>query len=247
MKVIADYHTHTRYSHGTGTIEENVVSAIQKGLQQIAITDHGPQYSTYGINACDFKEMKETIHRLNEKYAGVIEILLGIEANIIDERGTLDIDDVILKDCDILLAGFHFDIVYKDFLQEIRVQLRRGQQLKSKLAENLYMEIKSRNTKAILHSMDMYKIDIITHPGDNQPIHLAQIAKAAGTRNTALEINNFHRCLSASQIKEAMEFPEVHFVISSDAHRPRDVGNFMGALKILQKSGLDINRIRNVK
>jgi len=247
VRVIADYHTHTRYSHGTGTIEENVISGIHKGLTTIAITDHGPAYCNYGINICQYKEMKETIERLNEKYSGVIEILLGIEANIIDEQGTLDVDDAILKDCDILLAGFHFDIVYKEILQMNRLQLQRGQTLKSRLTENLYMEITERNTQALLHSIEQYDIDIITHPGDHQPISLAEVARIAGTRKTALEINNFHRCLNVSQIKEAIELSDVDFVISSDAHRPKDVGNFIGALKIVQRSGLDIGRVKNLR
>ena len=44
MALFGDYHTHSVYSrrkHGKGTIEENVQSAVKKGLRQIAITDHG--------------------------------------------------------------------------------------------------------------------------------------------------------------------------------------------------------------
>ena len=43
MKILDDYHTHTKYSHGVGTIEDNVKSAIKKNLKTIAITDHGPR------------------------------------------------------------------------------------------------------------------------------------------------------------------------------------------------------------
>ena len=40
MIITADYHTHTNYSHGKGTPEENVLAAIEKGLRRIAISEH---------------------------------------------------------------------------------------------------------------------------------------------------------------------------------------------------------------
>ena len=41
-KMTFDYHTHTIFSHGKGTIADNVEAARSKGLKGIAITDHGP-------------------------------------------------------------------------------------------------------------------------------------------------------------------------------------------------------------
>ena len=41
-KMLFDYHTHTTFSHGKGSIEDNVKEAVKKGLKAIAITDHGP-------------------------------------------------------------------------------------------------------------------------------------------------------------------------------------------------------------
>lgn len=49
MKLKYDLHTHTVWSHGKGTVEDNVKEALKKGLNKIAITDHGPWHVSYGI------------------------------------------------------------------------------------------------------------------------------------------------------------------------------------------------------
>ena len=55
IKLFADYHTHTIYSHGTGTIIDNVMIARKKGLKEIAITDHGLRHFTYGVKRRSLK------------------------------------------------------------------------------------------------------------------------------------------------------------------------------------------------
>ena len=39
-RMVYDHHTHTTYSHGKGSIADNVRVAAAKGLKSIAITDH---------------------------------------------------------------------------------------------------------------------------------------------------------------------------------------------------------------
>ena len=77
-----DLHTHTIYSHGTGSIEDNVKAAIAKGMSHIAISDHGPGHRFYGIKREDVPKMREEIEALNRKYPQ-IQIRLSVEANIV--------------------------------------------------------------------------------------------------------------------------------------------------------------------
>ena len=37
---IGDYHTHTNYSDGKGSVMDNALAARQRGLKEIAVTDH---------------------------------------------------------------------------------------------------------------------------------------------------------------------------------------------------------------
>ena len=108
MALVADYHTHTKYSrnnHGKGTIEENVRVAYEKGLRQIAITDHGFNQKMFGVKRKFIPQMKKEIEEATECYP--IEVLLGVEANIISSQGDIDIVDSDYKHLDILLCGFH--------------------------------------------------------------------------------------------------------------------------------------------
>ena len=73
MKILADYHTHTIYSHGKGTIEDNVKVAISKGIETLGISDHSYGHLTYGVKRDDIFKMREEIDILNEKYKNILE------------------------------------------------------------------------------------------------------------------------------------------------------------------------------
>ena len=47
MILTGDYHTHTQYSHGKNTVEENAKQAKELGLQEIGICDHGFSHTVF--------------------------------------------------------------------------------------------------------------------------------------------------------------------------------------------------------
>ena len=91
-RMIYDHHTHTTFSHGKGSIEDNVKVAVEKGLKSIAITDHGPGHLTYGIDRNKIKVMRDEIERLKLVYPQ-IEILLGVEANTLRVAPYIDLTE----------------------------------------------------------------------------------------------------------------------------------------------------------
>lgn len=244
FRLIGDYHTHTKYSHGKGSIEDNVKEAISKGLEFVVIADHGPR-SSYGVSKSDYKKMRLEIDSLNQKYKE-IKILLGIEANIADVEGNLDIDDDYIRYSDLVLAGFHFDIVCKEELADLRSKLDRRSRLKNHLKKDFYDKLEMFYTRAAIKAMEKYDIKVLTHLGDGYPVDISEIARVAEQTNTYLEINNFHMHLNHEQIKTASKYENVKFVVNSDAHRARDVGNIKIAIKVVKKSEIDLSRIANI-
>ena len=103
---LGDYHTHTVYSHGKGTIEENVLQARKKGLKQIAVTDHGFGHIAYGVKRGKFAEMRKETDRLNAQYPD-IKVLLGLECNLISSDGDIDLREGEEKLLDVIVCGFH--------------------------------------------------------------------------------------------------------------------------------------------
>lgn len=243
MKLFGDYHTHTIYSHGTGTIRDNVDAAIKKGLKEIAICDHGPGHYLYGVKKVNLPIMREKINRLNEEYSGKgIKILLGVEANITGFDGTIDMDDELIKLTDILLVGYHYGVTPSSFKGGLALYVMNPITKVLPIGRKRALEL---NTNAFVKAINKYPITFITHPGSKAPVDIRELARAAHKVGTALEINSKHSQLSIESIKIAME-EDVEFVVNSDAHTPNDVGNVELALDRAKAAGLPMNRIRNI-
>ena len=221
MALLADYHTHSKFSrknHGKGTVEENVRAAYEKGLNQIAITDHGFNQKSYGIRRSDIPLLKEKIEDAKEMYP--IDVLLGVEANIISSNGDLDINEDDMKDLDILLCGFHrfvkstrkreqFKFIIKNILCEIFHHTSRRQ--------------REKNTNAYINAMRKYDIDILTHLNHGCKVDVEKVARVAKETNTLIELNGKRLGMTDKEILKCLEVG-CKFVINSDAHRPINVG-----------------------
>lgn len=242
-RMVYDHHTHTVYSHGKGTIEDNVREAAIKGLKSIAITDHGPGHLTYGITRKEIPQMRADIDALREKYPSV-KVLLGVEANTIRRKPYLDITPEEGKAFDIVLAGYHFGILGAGMVTNY-MNTRAG------MFDSEYSKLKVKNTAMIVDALyynedEGNHISILTHPGDKGPFDIQEIARACQDTGTLIEINDKHRHLSVEEIEIAAVF-DVNFVISSDAHIAKKVGSFEGPFRRALEAGLDPARIVNLE
>lgn len=222
MALLADYHTHTKYSrhgHGKSTVEENAKAAYDKGLRQIAITDHGFNQKFFGVRRIDIKKVKSDIEEAKERYP--IDILLGVEANIISSKGDIDIVEQDYDNLDIILCGFHrlvkstskreqFGFIIKNILSEIFHHTSKKQRIK--------------NTNAYINAMRKYDIDIITHLNHACKVDVEKVARVAKETNTLIELNGKRLGMSDEEILTCYNLG-CKFVIDSDAHSAKRVGD----------------------
>lgn len=246
MKFLTDFHTHTTYSrrnHGKGSIEENVEAAIRKGLKELWITDHGPGHVGFGILKRKFPEVRKEIDRLNIKYAGKIKIFFGVEANVMNYSGGIDIGEREKKYLDGINVGFHYGTVPND-LKSIYFFFILNPL--AKIFKGLREFVREKNTDALIEIVKKHKIKIITHPSDKVPVNIRRLAETCQIYGTALEINSSHTHMNEDEIREAM-VTDVLISVGSDAHSPKRVGDFERAIKRIENTGLSLDRIINLK
>gem|GEM_PF-3222 len=242
-EMIYDLHTHTTYSHGTGSVADNVRVAMEKGLEYVAISDHGPGHIFYGINRRDFDNFKNDINKMQIKYQSM-NVKASVEANILHaEPGTnhangLDIRPEEFEEFDFIIAGFHYGCFncssVKNWLWAHG--FKAGEE-----------SLRKSNTKMVTDALRKNDIAILTHPGDKGPFDIPEIARVCAETGTLIEINGRHGHLTTEEIKEAMKVEGLQFVISSDAHTPDAVGSFRTALQRALDAGLDVSRIVNIR
>lgn len=215
MNIKVDTHTHTLASgHAYSTIKEMAEMASERGLEALALTEHAPEMP----GTCGefyFRNMK-ILPR--ERYG--IYLLYGAEVNIMDEDGTVDLSDSVLKKLDIVVASVHPPCF-------------RGQKTKEKV------------TQAYVNAMKNPYINIIGHPDDGRfPIDYDVLARTAKETGTLLEMNNSSlRTFSSRQnaqenVKELLKCCkkyQVPITTGSDAHLDLEVGGFDLAMEFLEK------------
>jgi len=222
MKLVADLHIHTVSSgHAYSTIEEYVAQAKKLRLKGIAITDHGPAMPG-GPHWYHFSNMR----MIPDKIDG-IRIYRGIESNIVDANGKIDLHDNDLAQLDIVMVAMHPRTGYDSLGEE-------------------------GNTGVLAKALENPHINVIAHPGNPKyPINVEQTVAMAKEKKVAIEVNNssftsrvgsWDRCLQfANEVKRQ----DWVVVIGSDSHISMMLGGFENALKLIKEAGLSEKHVIN--
>ncbi|HHV78428.1 MAG TPA: phosphatase [Firmicutes bacterium] len=213
MLPIADLHTHTIASgHAFNTLNEMARAAREKGLQAVAITDHGPAMP----HTCD-PFYFENLALLPETVEGV-RLIKGIEANIVDAEGHLDLAERYLERLEFVIASFHEGCIQVGTVEQ--------------------------NTATAIKCLLNPLVKVIGHPGNPMfPLDYDALVQAAVRLGKCIEINNASlvrtRHGSEKNCKRIAELCTKYgamVVLGSDAHFSGFVGDLDAALRLIREA-----------
>lgn len=214
MRLVLDTHTHTVASaHAYSTVTEMARAAGEKGLELLAITDHGP-----ALEDSSSKLHFMNYHILPKEMFGV-HMLYGAELNILDFDGNVDLDEYILKRLDICIASFHTMCTNPGSIEENTAAYLNAM-------ENPYVSI-------IGHPEDGYiPIDF------ELLVKKAKEKKVLIELNNSSIKSAFYRLNTRENMKTLLNLCKeqgVHISVGTDSHFSASVGNFDEALKVLEE------------
>ncbi len=241
MILTSDYHTHTIFSHGKGDVLENALVAKEKGLKQLGITDHGFSHPAFGLRNRKLPKLKVLCKQASEQTG--VEVLCGIESNVICESGKTDLTPDKYDHFDLFLAGMHKCILFKPksmftlgipnvFYSTFKI-------------ENPPKRLFKSNTKAFVNVIKKNPVDVITHLNYCCYSDAVEIAKVASDYGTYLELSSKKTHLTDEEILKILD-TGVNFVINSDAHTPDRVGDKTLAESLVKRLNIPEERIHNI-
>jgi len=254
--ILSDFHTHTKYSFDSKAEPEALVlSAIEKGLKTIAITDHADvDCEDQGLQwDFSFVGRKECINSLKAKYKDKINILHGIELGQPYNREEFSKELVAKNEFDFVLGSVHNLTAFPDFCflrfdhipeNMTEVLLKRYIDENEKLTKIDYVDVIGHLTYPLRYVyLAGVKFDIFYLFSEYE-----KLFKAIVRSGKIIEINT-------STLRKGLDFtmPSAELLdiyksvggkyvtLGSDAHTENDVGaNLEDGYKLAENVGLTV-------
>lgn len=223
---LADIHTHSIASgHATtATIADLAKTAAVRGLTLLGVSDHAPSTMCAGTVS-----YFRSLHMAPHRRCGV-ELLYGIELNILDYAGRVDMDPVTLSGLDYAIASMH--------------------------RPNIHPGTKEENTAAYIGAMKHPYVSVIGHCDDAHfPADYDALISAAIEHHVLLEINNSslapggYRGDTRDNVRKLLTLCKKYdhpILLSSDSHGPAHVGDFSSVEPFLRELDIPERLILNL-
>ena len=211
LKVIADMHCHTvASSHAYSTLLENLAAAKEKGLDLIAITDHctalpDSPHPYYFFNL-----------RILPREVNGVYLLKGVEANVVDFEGNIDVPKEFIDGLEWVIASMHVPV------------LTPGSQ--------------DDHTKAWLGVCKNKYVDVIGHSGtEHFKYDYERVIQEFKINHKIVEINSCSfkiregANVNCKEIAKLCKKYEVPIVVDSDSHFALNIAKVDDALRMLSE------------
>ncbi len=221
-----DLHMHTTATDGTASIADMAAAAKKRGLKYIAITDHSKRVMMAGgLDAKRLRAHWKEIDKVNAKTSG-IEILKGIECDILEDA-TLDLPDDVLAEADWVIAVLHYGL----------------KQSQAQIHKRLLTAIKNPHVCIIGHPTGRL---IGKRPGAE--MNMQEILKAAADHGVMMEINAHPSRLDLDDVAAAAAKDlGIPIVISTDAHSTAGLDVMQYGIYQARRAGLEKKDVANTK
>ncbi|MBV1860537.1 MAG: PHP domain-containing protein [Nannocystaceae bacterium] len=229
MQLNEDMHVHTTFSDGRHSVEASIDHARARGLKRLGLADHvraeTDWLSTYvdHINA-----VRESLD---------MEVVIGVEAKLLDEVGTLDLPDDITGIERILVADHRLPL-RGELLgpRQVREALREGTMSAPDVWDTLLYAYEGCALR--YENLQLaHPLSFVSRVGlDERDIPRARIvrfAHAMANAGVAVEVSERWKCPHQQTLLILAE-AGVELVASSDAHDARAIGvyNYVRALAV---------------
>jgi putative hydrolase len=204
------------------TYFEIVEIAAGKGMRLVNICDHG-KASGKTIKFDVINDKRRFPGTIQSAQGVPVQVLTGIEANILDINGNSDFPTDQTRDFDLVSAGFHSmakELASKKSLQD--------------------------NTQALENYLKRYPLDIFTHPCiATFPLDLEKLVDLSVENGFALEVNNTALRLEkidVGQLKKMIPLAKEKGAAlseNSDGHTITEIGENDEIVKLLKTVGLN--------
>lgn len=219
-----DLQMHTTASDGKNSIEEMAAAARALGHEYVALTDHSKAVTV--ANGMDEKRTLEQIKKIRAADARGpgIRLLAGIEVDILKD-GTLDLDNEVLAQLDVVVASVHsyMNLDHTAMTDRLLAAI-----------ENPYTQIIAHPTGRLLLRRDPFEYD------------MERILDAARAHGVAMECNSFPDRLDLKDTYLRMAKDRgVKIVISTDSHTTANLQFIRYGVQMARRGWLEKKDVLN--
>lgn len=206
-----DGHTHTKWTDGADSVEEMWKSANSSGLDVMLFSEHSSLGSGewFGNFCGEVRSLPNSATRA----------FVGTECRISSTDGKIDLDPLVAKECDLVIASVHRfatsagkKLAFEDACKETAIEIELSMMIAA---------LEREEADVIGH---LFGMSIVRFGLEPRPEHWSALVHAVANSGTALEVNSKYH----SRIFDILDHyrqEDCRVSLGSDAHAANRVGH----------------------